>query len=63
MRKINLNFCSFCRKVPEDTQFIIAGPDGVNLCDRCVDLCTKIIVEARAEHNTPLEPTREGHAI
>ena len=49
MERINLNFCSFCRKVPRDTQFMIAGPDGVNLCDECVGICAKIIAEAKAK--------------
>ena len=54
MKKINLNFCSFCRKVPTEVQLMIIGPDGVNLCDQCVDLCTKIIAEARAKNSKSL---------
>ena len=56
MQKINLNFCSFCRKVPRDAQIMIMGPDGINLCDECVDLCVKIIAERMAKNNQPLNP-------
>lgn len=44
----NLHFCSFCRKVPKEVDtVIIAGPGGVNICETCVDLCTRIVDEAR----------------
>jgi len=35
--------CSFCGKPPEDVKKVIAGPDGVFICDECVDLCQELI--------------------
>ena len=35
--------CSFCGKPREDVQRLIAGPDGVFICDQCVHLCNEIL--------------------
>ena len=35
--------CSFCGKAEKDTQSLIAGPDGVFICDECVQLCDAMI--------------------
>lgn len=35
--------CSFCGKNEKDTQNLIAGPNGVFICDECVDLCGVMI--------------------
>ena len=58
----NLHFCSFCRKVPEETKVaMIAGPEGINICDKCVDLCTEIIAEHRKKlENQKLNQTDAG---
>ncbi len=37
--------CSFCGKTQDQVQKIIAGPNGVFICDECVDLCSEIIEE------------------
>ena len=37
--------CSFCGKDAKDVQKMIAGPDGVHVCDECVRLCREIIDE------------------
>ena len=63
MKIFNLNYCSFCRKVPEESQIIIAGPEGVNLCDKCVDLCTELVAKSRAKTNKALEPTPKGERL
>ena len=34
--------CSFCGKVQDDVERIIAGP-GVYICDECVKVCSNII--------------------
>jgi len=36
--------CSFCGTSPQQVK-IIAGPDGVFICDECADLCTYIVKE------------------
>ncbi|XRY30792.1 MAG: ATP-dependent Clp protease ATP-binding subunit ClpX [Buchnera aphidicola (Tetraneura akinire)] len=35
-------FCSFCKKKQEELQKVISGP-SVNICDRCITICYKII--------------------
>lgn len=37
--------CSFCNKTQAQVRKMIAGPNGVYICDRCVDVCAKIIEE------------------
>lgn len=37
--------CSFCGKSEKQVQKLIAGPDGVYICDECVDLCDEILAE------------------
>ncbi len=43
--------CSFCkRKV--DPNFVFTGPDGVNICFTCVQLCQGVMTEAMAEETS-----------
>lgn len=37
--------CSFCGKTQDEVRKLIAGPDGVFICNDCVDLCVGIIEE------------------
>jgi hypothetical protein len=37
--------CSFCGKSREQVRRLIAGPNGVSICDECVSLCNQIITE------------------
>jgi aspartate carbamoyltransferase catalytic subunit len=37
--------CSFCGKTQQQTKRLIAGPNGVYICDECVALCREIIEE------------------
>lgn len=37
--------CSFCNKTQEQVRKLIAGPNGVYICDECVDICADIIEE------------------
>ena len=32
-------YCSFCGKEKAKTKKLIAGPDGIFICDECVELC------------------------
>ena len=41
VRKRNL-YCLFCRKDENTVEKLIGGP-GVYICDRCVDLCNRIL--------------------
>ncbi len=39
------HYCSFCHRSEEEVHRLIAGPDGVNICDECVGLCVEILEE------------------
>ena len=41
--------CSFCNKTQAQVRKMIAGPNGVYICDRCVDVCAEIIEEELPE--------------
>lgn len=38
-------FCSFCGRFKDEVGKIIAGPNGIYICDDCIDLCNRIILE------------------
>ena len=37
--------CSFCGKNQDQVRKLIAGPEGVYICDECIDICADIIEE------------------
>ena len=41
--------CSFCNKTQAQVGKMIAGPNGVYICDQCVDVCVEIIEEEMDE--------------
>lgn len=44
--------CSFCGKPKELVNRLVAGPNGIYICDECVDICREIILEeTNAEKN------------
>ena len=47
--------CSFCAKPSSQVERMIAGPHGVIICNRCVDLCNRIIAaeQSRVADTTP----------
>ncbi|TWP32853.1 hypothetical protein FGL98_23085 [Leekyejoonella antrihumi] len=40
--------CSFCGKDKSTVDKLIAGPNGVFICDECVRLCDEILDEEQA---------------
>ncbi len=38
-------FCSFCGKPKEMTKRLIAGPDGIFICDECIEVCREVMKE------------------
>lgn len=48
--------CSFCHKTQDQVRKLIAGPEGVYICDECVDICAEIIEEEREEEEAQLDP-------
>ena len=41
--------CSFCGKTEDQVRKLIAGPDGVYICDECVEICDEIMEEELEE--------------
>lgn len=39
--------CSFCNKTQGQVYKLIAGPNGVYICDECIDICSEIMIEER----------------
>ena len=38
-------FCSFCGKPKDLAKKLIAGPNGVYICDECIDICKEVLNE------------------
>ncbi len=49
--------CSFCGKGDHQVRKLIAGPNGVFICDECIDICNEIMDEelSRFTHDGGLE--------
>jgi ATP-dependent Clp protease ATP-binding subunit ClpX len=45
--------CSFCGKGQTQVKRLVAGPEGVFICDECVHLCQQIIAEDQEGAKTP----------
>ena len=48
--------CSFCNKTQDQVRKLIAGPEGVYICDECIDICADILEEE-------LEEEQEDEAV
>ena len=44
--------CSFCHKSEDQVRKLIAGPDGVFICDECIGICSEIMEEELAQYDT-----------
>ncbi len=42
--------CSFCNKSEDQVRKLIAGPEGVYICDECIEICAEIIDEENEEY-------------
>jgi len=51
--------CSFCGKPQDHVERLIAGPNGVYICDQCVNLCQEIIQEERKKRQQAANPPIE----
>ena len=50
--------CSFCQRDQREVHRLIAGPDGVYICDECVELCRQILEEDLATAEREFFPER-----
>ncbi len=42
--------CAFCGKLKEHAKRLVAGPNGLYICDECLDLCNMILEEESSEN-------------
>ena len=47
--------CSFCGKTQDMVQRLLSGPDGLYICDECVELCDRILKEEFEDDDTVLD--------
>ncbi len=47
--KNNGHVCAFCAKLKEHAKRLVAGPNGLYICDECLDLCNMILEEEENE--------------
>ncbi len=60
--KNNGLYCAFCGKPKELAKRLVAGPNGLYICDECLDLCNIILKEEENESSfsdIPLKKPRE----
>ena len=43
--KPEIQRCSFCHRDQNEVRRLIAGPEGVFICDECVGLCQEVLEE------------------
>ncbi len=48
--------CSFCGKTQDEVRKLIAGPEGVFICNECVDICVGIIEEEYDFDSVDMDP-------
>ncbi|HEX2619642.1 MAG TPA: ATP-dependent Clp protease ATP-binding subunit ClpX [Phototrophicaceae bacterium] len=51
--------CSFCKRSHDEVERLIAGPDGVYICNYCVELCHSLLVDedlAQSTEEADFEP-------
>ena len=51
----NEQHCSFCGKPKTETKSLIAGPDGVFICDECVEICKSMVDEMQGGQEPSVE--------
>ena len=47
--------CSFCNKSEDQVRKLIAGPEGVYICDGCIEICQEILEEEMVEDDYEIE--------
>ncbi len=47
----NKKCCSFCGREEDKVQQLITGPNGLNICDSCIEICQDILNERKVEQS------------
>ena len=56
--RVDVERCSFCHRDQSQVRRLIAGPDGVFICDECVALCQEVLDEDGVKPEAPPAPPR-----
>ena len=40
-----IHLCSFCRKSTNETRRLIAGPNGIFICEECIEICISVLYQ------------------
>ena len=56
------SYCSFCGRPKEKVRELIVGPNGICICDECVESCREQILDARARTKTGAQVKLLKHA-
>ena len=52
-------FCSFCGRLRQEVNQLIEGPDGILICDECVEVCHTLMNNALNEGQDILDKTKQ----
>lgn len=55
-------FCSFCGRLRQEVNQLIEGPDGILICDECVEVCHRLMNDAELA-NTAAEVDKSKELI
>ncbi len=56
-------FCSFCGRLRQEVNKLLAGPDGVFICDECIGICNKIMIEELGKNYFDPKEEEEGKKV
>lgn len=59
----NENTCSFCGKPKEKVKILVAGPNGLHICDECIAICEDIIKEDEGKKTADVIQLLKPHEI
>ena len=57
------SFCSFCKKSHDEVNRMIAGLEGAQICDSCVEICKTIIDRENTDDVKPEADTAQEKPV
>jgi len=52
MNKIIEAKCSFCGKPQSNTKHLVSGPEGIYICEICIEVCNDVVLEGEAKEQS-----------
>src|SRR5690554_5688110 len=47
--------CSFCKKPSNEVKRLVAGPNGIFICNECINICSELLKEDIAETQSGID--------